>query len=175
MASVDEMRWQQQKENVQNDILALMNLGLTLDTARRLAGWNETLDYDTWAEVTSLAWPPQPAPPTPVNGLRQYLKLNFSRAESRANPESLQGAVLDAGTLYAIFVPDIPELTITQITFQLNGSPVHTEYSKPWDYNGTLPSGGSARITFVAGTYTIEATAVDAGGFFNFEAEFEVE
>lgn len=175
MASVDEMRWQQRKEDVQTDIAALMALGLTLDTARRLAGWNETLDYDTWADVTSLAWPPQPAPPVPANGLRQYLTLEVSRSDARVNAEQLNGAVLDAGVLYAIFVPDIPELTITQIAFELNGSPVHTEFSKPWDYNGTLPGGEAARISFVAGNYTISANVVDAGGFYNFDAAFTVE
>lgn len=175
MASIDEMRWQQQKDNVETDIAALMKLGLSLATARRLAGWNETLDYDSWADVTSLSWPPQPTPPVPANGLRKYLTLEFSRAESRSNPENLKEAVLDAGTLYSVFIPDIPELLITQIQFSLDGTPVHTEFMKPWDYAGTTGTGGSNRVTFVAGEHNIEVSVVDVGGLYLFDATFKVE
>lgn len=175
MASVYELQWQQQKENAETDIAALMKLGLSLDTARRLAGWNETLDYDNYAQVTSLAWPPQPSPPVPANGLRKYLTLEFSRAESRSNPENLKEAVLDAGVLYSVFVPDIPELQITQMQFSLDGSPVHTEYMKPWDYAGTTGTGGSTRVTFIAGSHNIEVSVVDIDGLYLFDASFEVE
>lgn len=175
MASVYELQWQQQKENVQEDITALMSLGISLETARRLAAWNETLDYDTFAEVTTLAWPPQPAPPVPANGLSQYLTLQVTRSDSRVNPSNLEGAVLDAGKLYAIFVPDIPELNTLSISFSLNGSPVHTEFMVPWDYAGTAAGGEANRVSFVAGSYEIEAVANSTGGPFNFSASFDVE
>lgn len=175
MASADESQWLDRKADVQADITALMGLGLTLDTARRLAGWNETLDYDTWLDVTTLAWPPQPAPPVPVDGLRQYLRLLVTRSESRANADNLEGTVLDAGTPYAIFIPNIAELGIATITFKLNGTTVHTEFSIPWDYAGTAPGGDANRVTFIAGAYTIEAVVTDVSGIYSFEAAFSVE
>lgn len=171
----EEANWLQRKAEYEADRDALLALGLPIETVKRLAGWQHRLDYDTYAESRAGVWPPGAVALPPVSGQRQSLRLMFSRSESRANAGNLEGAVLDAGKLYAIFIPDVPELTITQVTFELNGAPVHTEFSKPWDYAGTTPGGDSTRVTFVAGTYTIGATVVDAGGFYSFSAAFEVE
>lgn len=171
----DELEWAKRKAEYEFDRDALLALGLPLETVKRIAGWQHRLDYDTWADSQVGVWPPGEAALTPVNGPRGTLQLLFTRSAARANPEQLKGAVLDAGELYAIFIPDVPELTITQITFELDGSPVHTEYSVPWDYAGTAPGGTANRISFIAGNYTIGADVVDVGGLYHFEVAFSVE
>lgn len=169
-----EQDWLDRKAVVKADIDALLAAGFTLETARRLAGWNPTLDYDTFTEVSQFPPPPGPAP-TPVNGLRDYVKLVVTRAPSRLGAVELEGAALDAGKLYAIYFQDVPDLDITQVVYLLDGSNVHTEYQVPWDYAGTDANGDANRVTFIAGTYEVEAQITATTGPFSVSATFVVD
>lgn len=101
------------------------------------------------------------------------LGLRFARSANRVNEGQLDGAVLDVGSLYAVFVPNYGN--ITQVVFKLDGSPVHTEFSAPWDYDGTAFGGSANRVTFTAGSHEIEATVTTASGVVVVTAAFEVE
>lgn len=138
---------------VADDLRALLAVGVELETAKRLANWNETIDYD----------------------FREALFIKFSRSAARTNPGNLEGAQLDSGVSYAIFIPDIPELGITSVSWLLDGSPVHVEVSAPWDYDGTNFDGSANRVTFTSGEYTIQADINDATGSFSIDATFNVE
>lgn len=173
MASSQELQWQAQKEEVQAIIDEFVNAGISLDAARKAAGWNPTFDYDDYSQLT--VWPPPPVEVVPYGGISKYLRILVARSENRVNPGTLNDEVLDAGKLYAIFIPDIPELNILDITFKLNGSTVHTEFSTPWDYAGTAPGGEANRVSFVTGSYSIEAVLNASGGPFSIEAGFDVE
>lgn len=163
-----EADWLARKAVVYEDIAALLSVGIPIATAKRVAGWNPTLGYATFADMQSGLGDPSVA-------LRDALRLMVSRSESRANPGQLVGAQLDAGVNYAIFIPDIPELGIDQIQFYLDGSPVHLEASTPWDYDGTNFDGSASRVTFTPGEYTIAASVTDSNGVFSIDATFNVE
>lgn len=163
-----EQDWIDRKAVVQEDINALLDAGIPLETAKRLSGWNPTLGYATFNEM-------QTATGSSVVALGDSLRLLVSRSSDRVNADSLVGAQLDAATLYAVFIPDIPELNILDISFSLNSVPVHHEFAKPWDYAGTLGDGSATRVTFVAGAYEIEAIINASGGPFSISASFDVE
>lgn len=103
------------------------------------------------------------------------LTLRVARSAARVNSDELNEAQLDAGVLYAIFIQDDPTLFIDTIEFLLDGSPVHTEASAPWDYAGTAFDGSATRVTFVPGEYTIQANVTDASGTYAIDATFNVE
>lgn len=163
-----ESDWLARKTLVYNAIDALTELGIPFDIAKGIAGWNPTLAYDSFAAM-------QTGTGTPESGLRAGLRLLVSRSESRANPDNLEGAVLDAGKLYAIFVPNIPDLFINNMVFALNGVTVHTEATTPWDYAGTTVGGDAARVTFTPGSYTVDVGVTDGYGYFILSAAFDVE
>lgn len=163
-----ESDWAVNKAIAKEKLEDLLALGIPTEVAREIARWNSSYDYETFAGM-------QDGSETPESGLRLGLVLRAARSPHRVNSLVLQDAVLDAGKLYAIFIPDVPELDILDITFKLNGSTVHQEFSTPWDYDGTAPGGDANRVTFVAGSYTIEAIANATGGPYSFEASFDVE
>lgn len=163
-----ESEWLDGKELALSQLNELLGIGLSPELAIRLANWNATYEYNTFNDMQTIGLPA-------TTGPTAALKLLFSRSEARVNPGGLEGAVLDAGKLYAIFIPDVPELNILDITFKLNGTPVHQEFSPPWDYAGTNGGGDANRVTFVAGLYSVQAVANATGGFHSFEAAFTVE
>lgn len=163
-----ETDWQDRKDLVYTDIDALLSQGIPVETAKHLAGWNPTLAYDTFADMQSGLG-------SPVVGYRDLVRINVSRSAGRVNPEQLEDSVLDAGKLYAVFIQDVPELNILDITFSLNGSTVHHEFSAPWDYAGTGGGGEANRVTFIAGSYEVEAIINATGGFFSITSAFTVE
>lgn len=167
-----ESDWILLKEAVLQDLNELLSLGLTLDTARRLAGWNITYAFDNYSDLQM----PGSLTATPdQDTFRNSVRLMVSRSNSRVNPGNLEGEVLDAAKLYAIFIPDVPELNILDISFSLNGVPFHHEFSIPWDYAGTAGDGSANRVTFIAGSYEIEAVLNATGGPFSITASFDVE
>lgn len=163
-----ENQWLAQKTQAEAELKAAISIGLPLELAKSVSRWNKTYEYNTFNDMQFVG-------ESASIGTKAALTLLFSRSESRANPGGLDGAVLDAGKLYAIWIPDVPELLITQVTFKLNATPVHVEFSAPWDYAGTTGGGDSTRVSFVAGSYSIEAVIVDTNGFDNISASFEVE
>lgn len=166
--------WLVQKTLVKGNLKALLDLGVPLENARAMSNWNITLEYDTFAEVS--VWPPPPGPAAvPVNGLRESVRLLFSRSSERTSPGPLENAALDVGKLYSVSIPNIPELGITQIAFYFDTALHHTELSAPWDFDGTQISGDANRLTFTAGSHTIDAQITDAFGSFGVTASFEVE
>lgn len=156
-----EADWLERKALVEGNMKYLLDLGIPIENARSIAGWNPTLDFDTFAEVS--VFPPLGPADVPYNGLRKQLRILFSRSADRTNNGNLDGAQLDAGKLYAIWIPDIPELNIINIQFSLDGSVVHVEGSTPWDYDGTEFDGSASRVTFVAGEHEIQAYVTDPG------------
>lgn len=169
-----EQDWLDRKAVVKADMDALLAAGFTLETSRRLAGWNPTLDYDTFAEISQFPPPPGPAP-VPFNGLREDVRLVVTRSPGRTGASQLEGAALDAGKLYAIFFQDIAELNISKVIYLLDGVATQVEFYAPWDYAGTAPSGDANRVTFVAGSYEIEAQITDAFGSFSVSSSFVVD
>lgn len=162
-----EQLWLDNRAIVQAAISELLDAGFSLAVARQLAGWNSSYEYDSYADLQSGT----PGPEFSAS----ILRLAFSRAAARVNSNTLQGAVLDAGKLYAVYIPDVPELGINFITFKLNGVNVHTEFSAPWDYSGTSGGGDANRVTFVAGSHSIEAEINSDFGSYSLEASFDVE
>jgi hypothetical protein len=167
-----ESDWLAQKERVKGFMVELLDLGLSIDAARTMAGWNPTLEYDNFSDLQY----PNSVSATPGVGFsRDLLRIQFSRSEARANAGLLNGATIDAGKQYAVFMNDIPSLGITSVAWYLNGVHVHTEGSAPWDYAGTTGGGGSNRVTFAAGAHTIDAEVTDSGGTFSLSVTFLVE
>lgn len=163
-----ELRWETDKATAAAYLEELLGLGLSPELAMKLAGWNATYEYATFNDMQFVG-------ASATTGPVEALKLLFSRSPSRTNVGVLDGAVLDAGELYAVFIKDVPDLGINFITFKLDGVNVHTEFSTPWDYAGTTPGGEGTRVTFVAGTHTIEAEVNHDFGVHTLEASFEVE
>lgn len=98
-----------------------------------------------------------------------YKSLGFfgilsTRSVVRHNAVALQDNTLDDGRGYAVFIEDRPEFGITQIAFDLDGSPHNTEFSAPWDFNGTAVGGEAIKYVFSAGTHEIDAHITYAGG-----------
>src|SRR5688572_14621942 len=105
-----EANFLQLKNEYEADRDALLALGLPLATVKRLARWQHRLDYDTYDESQVGVWPPGAPVPPPVNGPRETAKLFITRSPARVNAEQLSGAVVDAGTLYAVFLNSVPDL-----------------------------------------------------------------
>lgn len=167
-----ESDWMANKAKVAAYMKELIDLGFTLETARSLARWNPTYEYDNYSDLQY----PASVTATPGAGFsRDLLRLKVTRSSARVNADLLDGAVIDAGKLYAIFIEDVPELGINYITFKLDGVNVHTEFSTPWDYAGTAGGGDANRVVFVAGSHIIEAEINDDFGNHTLEASFEVE
>lgn len=163
-----ESDWIAGKAKALVDLEAALSVGIPVEMAKRIARWNSTYEYDNFNDMQTIGLPA-------TTGPREAMSLLFSRSESRSNSGGLNGAMLDDGVMYGIFIRDVPELEIDQILFRLDGSPVHLESSEPWDYAGTTVTGGSTRVSFSAGSYIIEAVVTDKYGVFSFEASFEVE
>lgn len=163
-----EQDWVDRKIRVYTDINALLDQGIPVETAKHLAGWNPTLAYGSFADMQSGLG-------LPTNGYRELVRLMVSRSADRTIPGPLEGSVLDVGKLYSVFIPAVPELGITQINFSLDTVFHHTEFSFPWDYDGTQFSGQANRVTFVAGIHSIDAQIADIYGTFGISASFEVE
>lgn len=104
------------------------------------------------------------------------LFLKVSRDKDREDSKNLDNATLDVGKSYAIFLPDLPELGYTQVDFELDTVPFHTEVGAPWDYNGTDGFGFNVKVVFAApGTHTIDAHVTYGGGTFTVTASFDVD
>lgn len=163
-----ESDWQDRKTLVYANIYALLDAGIPLEQAKSIAAWNPTLAYDTFADM-------QDGTGLPTNGLRDFVRLKVTRSPARVGSGELNGAGLDAGKLYAIFIDDVPELNFTKVEFLLDGSPVHTEFSSPWDYAGTVFDGSANRVSFVSDSYEIEASITDMYGIFSVSSSFIVD
>lgn len=137
------------------------------------------LTYEQEIELHKAAgvyvYPDEETGSAPDIALRDLLRIVVSRSAVRTSGVLLEGAQLDADKLYAIFIPDSPSLEITSIEFLLDGSPVHTEASTPWDYDGTQFDGSASRVTFVAGEYIVTANITDVFGTFSIDAAFNVD
>lgn len=104
------------------------------------------------------------------------LNLKVSRNKDRTPEEDLDNSTLDLGKTYAIFLPDLPDLGYTQVDFDLDTVPFHTEVGAPWDYNGTDGFGFNIKVSFgVAATHTIDAHVTYPGGTFTVSATFDVD
>lgn len=104
------------------------------------------------------------------------LNLKVSRNKDRTPEEDLINSTLDVGKTYAIFLPDLPDLGYTNVDFDLDTVPFHTETSAPWDYNGTDGFGFNIKVSFGApGTHTIDAHVTYGGGLFTVSATFDVD
>lgn len=104
------------------------------------------------------------------------LNLKVSRDKDREDPRDLDNATLDLGKSYAIFLPDLPDLGYTQVSFDLDTVLFHTELSTPWDYNGTDGFGYNIKVSFGAvATHTIDAHVTYGGGLFTVSATFDVD
>lgn len=104
------------------------------------------------------------------------LHLQVSRDKDREGPKDLSNATLDLGKTYAIFLPDLPDLGYTQVVFDLDTVPFHTETGAPWDYNGTDGFGFNQKVSFgAAATHTIDAHVTYGGGTFIVSATFDVD
>lgn len=145
-----ETEWLAGKAEAKADLEAALGAGIPLEMAKRIARWNPTYEYDTFNDMQTIGLPAH-------KGTLEGVILLVSRSGERTGAGLLEGAVLDAGKLYAIWVSDVPELAITSVQFLLDGVPVHNEGSAPWDYDGTMFDGSASRVTFVPGNYEIEA------------------
>lgn len=163
-----ELRWETDKATAAAYLEELLDIGLSPELAMKLAGWNATYDYATFNDMQFVG-------PSASTGPVAALKLLFSRAPSRTNPGGLEGAVLDAGKLYAVFIKDVPDLNITTVKFKLDGSTVQLEGFPPYDFAGTSFDGSANRTTFVAGPHEIEAEVTAPSGVFIITAAFSVE
>lgn len=104
------------------------------------------------------------------------LYIKVSRDKDREDSRNLDNATLDLGKSYAIFIPDLPDLGYTQVDFDLDTVPFHTELSAPWDYDGTDGFGFNIKVSFgVAATHTIDAHVTYGGGVFTISATFDVD
>lgn len=151
-----------QRAQVIVDLEALLDLGIPLETARRLARWDASLDSPDFTGDSDHA-------------PRETVILIVSRSETRDNSVGLDGAQLDVGLLYAVSIQDVPDLAIVQIEFFLDAVSHHTELSAPWDYDGTSFGGEANRVSFAAGQHSIDATITDASGVYSVNATFGVE
>lgn len=163
-----ESEWLDRKAYVYETIEALESAGIPFEIAKRISGWNQSLAYATFAGM-------QDGTDDGESGLIDGLSLFVSRSPARVNAGTLEQEVIDAGKLYAVFIPDVPELAITSIQFRLDGVPVHTEGTAPWDYNGTNFDGTGNRVTFVAGDHIIDAYVTTPSGIHLVSASFSVE
>lgn len=163
-----EAEWAARKAYVYETIEALESVGIPFEIAKRISGWNPTLRFATFAGM-------QDGTDDGESGLVDGLSLFVSRSPARVNAGSLEQEVLDAGKLYAVFIPDIPDLAISTIQFRLDGVPVHIEGSTPWDYDGTNFDGTGNRVTFVAGDHIIDAYVTTPSGVHVVSASFSVE
>jgi parallel beta-helix repeat protein len=91
----------------------------------------------------------------PVWSLSQSssLRLLVSRFPDRSEAVALAGQSL-SGPIY-VFVPS--RRTITQVAFELDGSPHSLETSRPFDFNGTADDGTAKPWSPTAGRHTITA------------------
>lgn len=103
------------------------------------------------------------------------LHLQVSRSKDRENPQQLDNATVDTGKTYAVFLFDLPQLGYTQVDFDLDTVPVHTELGAPWDYDGTDGFGFAQKVIFTAGSHTIDAHVTYGGGTFTISATFDVD
>lgn len=104
------------------------------------------------------------------------LFLKVSRNKDREGTSNLDNNTLDLGKTYAIFLPDLPDLGYTQVDFDLDTVPFHTETSAPWDYDGTDGFGYAQKVLFgVAASHTIDAHVTYPGGTFTISASFDVD
>lgn len=104
------------------------------------------------------------------------LHLHVSRNKDRSSAEVLDNTTLDLGKTYAIFLPDLTDLGYTQVAFDLDTVPFHTEVGAPWDYNGTDGFGFNIKVSFgAAATHTIDAHVTYPGGTFTVSATFDVD
>lgn len=110
------------------------------------------------------------------NQFYDQLNLKVSRNKDRTPDEDLDNSTLDVGKSYAIYLPDLFDLGYTNVDFDLDTVPFHTETSAPWDYNGTDGFGFNQKVVFaVAGTHTIDAHVTYGGGLFTVSATFDVD
>lgn len=103
------------------------------------------------------------------------LRLQFSRSKDREGGLQLDNATLDTGKTYAVFLPDLIELGYTQVDFDLDTVPVHSETGAPWDYDGTDGFGFANKVIFTPGTHVIDAHVTYGGGSFTISASFDVD
>lgn len=103
------------------------------------------------------------------------MHLQFSRSKDRELNAQLDNATLDTGKTYAVFLYDLPELGYTQVDFDLDTVPVHTEVGAPWDYDGTDGFGFAQKVIFTPGTHVIDAHVTYGGGTFTISATFDVD
>lgn len=163
-----ESEWADRKAYVYETIDALMENGLSFEIAKRISGWNPTLAFATFAGM-------QDGSDSGESGLVDGLRLYVSRSPNRINAGQLEGEVIDAGKLYAVFIADIPALNISQIQFRLDGVPVQIEGTAPWDFEGTNFDGSANRTNFVVGDHIIDAYVTVPSGIHVVSASFSVE
>src|SRR5690606_23920918 len=85
------------------------------------------------------AEPEATTPPVNQDGDANF-SVVYSQQSNRSNPANLNGATV-SGTIYPFATP---AQGVTQVTFELNGSPGQVEANPPYDYNGGNQSTANA-------------------------------